>query len=175
MISTPAHQDTTVLTLLQTYGYPGLEIQLEDEWLSVPPTLPDVLVVNVGEQLAEMSNGRFKATTHRVLDIGGERFSLPFFYEPNLDSNMNAKIPRNLLLLTGGQKVGEEESESPYYPFGAFLLNKIPIFTEYKELCERLPAWMKEKYLTGWEKRRCWATKNGIRVDGANFESSIKK
>jgi isopenicillin N synthase-like dioxygenase len=31
------------------------------------------LVVNVGEQLAAMSNERFKATIHRVLDIGKDR------------------------------------------------------------------------------------------------------
>ena len=34
-MSTPAHQDSGFLTLLQTFGYPGLEILLGDEWLSV--------------------------------------------------------------------------------------------------------------------------------------------
>lgn len=33
------------------------------------------------------SNGRFKATLHCVVnETGRERFSLPFFYEPNLDA-----------------------------------------------------------------------------------------
>ena len=32
------------------------------------------LIVNVGEQLSAMSNERFKATIHRVLDIGKDRY-----------------------------------------------------------------------------------------------------
>ena len=32
------------------------------------------LIVNVGEQLSAMSNDRFKATIHRVLDIGKDRY-----------------------------------------------------------------------------------------------------
>ena len=35
-----------------------------------------LLVVNVGEQLSAMSNNRFKATIHRVLDIGQDRYVL---------------------------------------------------------------------------------------------------
>jgi len=32
------------------------------------------LIVNMGEQLSVMSNKRFKATIHRVLDIGRDRY-----------------------------------------------------------------------------------------------------
>ncbi len=35
VVSTPAHQDSGFLTLLQTFGQPGLEIQLDDNWFSV--------------------------------------------------------------------------------------------------------------------------------------------
>ena len=35
VISTPSHQDSGFLTLLQTFGFPGLEIQLDGEWFSV--------------------------------------------------------------------------------------------------------------------------------------------
>ncbi len=35
VVSTPAHQDSGFLTLLQTFGLPGLEIQLDNEWFSV--------------------------------------------------------------------------------------------------------------------------------------------
>ncbi len=72
VISTPPHQDSGILTLLQTFDYPGLEIELDGQWHSVPPT-PDTVVVNVGEQLAAMSNRRFKATIHRVIDIEKDR------------------------------------------------------------------------------------------------------
>lgn len=74
-ISTPAHQDSGFLTLLQTFGFSGLELQLDDVWYSVPCP-KGMLVVNVGEQLAAMSNNRFKATIHRVLDIGQDRLKI---------------------------------------------------------------------------------------------------
>ena len=61
------------MTLLQTFDYPGLEILVEGKWYSVPP-VKDALVVNLGEQMTKMSNGRFKATVHRVIDIGKDRY-----------------------------------------------------------------------------------------------------
>ena len=52
----------------------GLEIFINDEWFAVPP-LENAVVVNLGEQMTEMSNGRFKATVHRVMDIQQHRYS----------------------------------------------------------------------------------------------------
>ena len=72
-MSTPPHQDSGFLTLLQTFGFPGLELELDGVWYSVPCP-KGMLVVNVGEQLSAMSNNRFKATIHRVLDIGQDRY-----------------------------------------------------------------------------------------------------
>lgn len=65
--------DSGFLTLLQTFDYRGLEIQLDGRWFAVPPKKGS-LVVNLGEQMTEMSNGRFKSTIHRVIDIGEDRF-----------------------------------------------------------------------------------------------------
>ncbi|MFN9897992.1 MAG: 2OG-Fe(II) oxygenase family protein, partial [bacterium] len=42
----------------------------------------NTLVMNIGETLSKISGHRFKATRHRVLDIGCERYSCPFFLEP---------------------------------------------------------------------------------------------
>ncbi len=64
--------DSGFLTLLQTFGFVGLELELDGVWYAVPPK-KGTLVINVGEQLAAMSNNRFKATIHRVLDIGKDR------------------------------------------------------------------------------------------------------
>ena len=72
VISTGEHQDSGFLTLLETFHYPGLEIIVNGEWRKVIPK-PGTLVVNLGEQMTDMSNGRFKATVHRVVDIGEER------------------------------------------------------------------------------------------------------
>ena len=74
VISTPAHQDSGYLTILNTFGYPGLELKVDETWYSVPVQEPGTLVVNLGEQMTNMSNGRFKATIHRVIDIGRDRY-----------------------------------------------------------------------------------------------------
>ena len=48
-----------------------------DAWqVSKFPERGGTLVINVGEQLSAMSNNRFKATIHRVLDIGKDRYGL---------------------------------------------------------------------------------------------------
>ena len=67
-------------------------LQEERVWIPVPPR-PNSLVVNLGGELERWSNGRFKATLHCVVnETGRERFSLPFFYEPNLDAQV-APLP----------------------------------------------------------------------------------
>ena len=79
------HTDSGFLTLLITFTYPGLEILREDgQWLSVAPR-PGSLVVNIGDLLSRLTNGRFKSTYHRVRDTGTERYSVPFFFSPRFD------------------------------------------------------------------------------------------
>ena len=51
------------------------------------------LVVNIGTLLSKITNYRLKATMHRVLDIGRERYSSPFFMDPKF----SARIAENLL------------------------------------------------------------------------------
>lgn len=79
------HFDTTFVTLLATFTYTGLEIRLSDgTWVPVPPR-PGSLVVNIGELLSKITGGKLKATYHRVCDIGRDRYSVPFFFEPRFD------------------------------------------------------------------------------------------
>jgi isopenicillin N synthase-like dioxygenase len=49
---------------------------------SVRP-VTNMLVVNLGDMFSRITNYTLKATLHRVLDIGVERFSSPFFFEPH--------------------------------------------------------------------------------------------
>jgi len=84
------HTDSGIFTLLATDGQPGLQVCLNgQEWVSVAPAPPGHLVVNLGKNMEVWSGGRFKATLHRVVMEGErERYSVPFFYESNLDTKV---------------------------------------------------------------------------------------
>lgn len=99
------HQDDGIFTLLHTDGSRGLQIcpgwrgsgkhreqaMLDPtlNWVDVPPK-PGHWVVNLGTLLQRWSNGVFRATLHRVVTLPGapDRYSLPFFYEANLDARI---------------------------------------------------------------------------------------
>ncbi|CAN8303448.1 unnamed protein product [Cochlearia groenlandica] len=82
-----AHSDFGMLTLLATDGVTGLQIckdknMMPRKWEYVPP-IKGAIIVNLGDMLERWSNGYFKSTLHRVLGTGQERYSIPFFVEPN--------------------------------------------------------------------------------------------
>ena len=99
------------------------------------------------------------------------RMSLPFFYEPHFDANINVKIPPKLLPAVPSG----DFTQLPDMPYASFLLNKLPIYTEYAKINDALPEWMRKKYLENGLKHDCWATKHGIKVDGMNYESMLKQ
>ena len=57
----------------------------DGEWFQVEPR-PGSIVVNIGMLLSQLTCGKLKATTHRVRDIGRDRFSVPFFFEARSDA-----------------------------------------------------------------------------------------
>lgn len=82
------HTDSGFVTLLAQDGVPGLQARLRSgEWVDVPP-LEGTLAVNFGQVLEQWSAGRIRATEHRVLGSGRERFSIPFFYEARADATI---------------------------------------------------------------------------------------
>ena len=84
------HTDSGIFTLLASDGQPGLQVCLDDqEWVGVAPPPPGCLVVNLGKNMEVWSGGRFRATLHRVvMDGERDRYSVPFFYESNLDTRI---------------------------------------------------------------------------------------
>jgi isopenicillin N synthase-like dioxygenase len=85
-----AHRDGGVLTLLLVEpDKDGLQVEHEGEWINAP-SLPGAFVVNIGEMLELATDGYLKATLHRVESprVGTDRISLPFFFNPALDSRM---------------------------------------------------------------------------------------
>ncbi|MXP48392.1 isopenicillin N synthase family oxygenase [Altererythrobacter luteolus] len=83
-IRAAAHGDINTITLLLGAEEAGLELLKADgEWLAIDPP-GGALVVNIGDMLDRLTNGRLRSTTHRVVNPSGEaayraRYSMPFF------------------------------------------------------------------------------------------------
>ena len=79
-----AHEDINTITLLIGAEEAGLELQTKDgRWLPVSPK-PGELVVNIGDMLQRLTNGRLRSTSHRVVNPAPDRasrarYSMPFF------------------------------------------------------------------------------------------------
>jgi isopenicillin N synthase-like dioxygenase len=87
------HEDINLITLLVGASADGLEIlNKQDQWVPVT-SLPDQIVVNVGDMLQRLTNNRLKSTTHRVVNPprelwGSPRFSIPFFLHPKSEMSL---------------------------------------------------------------------------------------
>jgi isopenicillin N synthase-like dioxygenase len=89
------HEDINLITLLVGASAGGLEILTkQNEWIGVT-SLPDQIVVNVGDMLQRLTNNKLKSTTHRVVNPPRElwhtsRFSIPFFLHPKSAMDLSA-------------------------------------------------------------------------------------
>lgn len=83
-IRAAAHGDINTITLLLGAEEAGLELlTLQGEWKAVDVP-KGALVINVGDMLDRLTNGRLRSTTHRVVNPLGDaarraRYSMPFF------------------------------------------------------------------------------------------------
>lgn len=81
------HEDINLITLLVGASADGLEILTKQgEWIAVT-SLPEQIVVNVGDMLQRFTNNKLMSTTHRVVNPKRDlwhtsRFSIPFFLHP---------------------------------------------------------------------------------------------
>lgn len=101
-----AHTDYGCLTILAQDDNGGLQVRNTDgDWIAAPP-VPGTFVINLGDQMARWTNGRFQATPHRVINTSGrERYSIPFFFDPNWDALIEA--------LPGTVPAGEKPRYAP--------------------------------------------------------------
>jgi isopenicillin N synthase-like dioxygenase len=114
-----AHVDSGFMTLLAQDGVEGLQAQhLDGSWIDVPPQ-ENALAVNFGKVLELWTGGLIRATRHRVLGTGRQRYSIPFFYEARPDAVI-APLP-----LPGAQPF------DPFY-FGDHLWEVTTKFVEQK-------------------------------------------
>ncbi|QWT23965.1 isopenicillin N synthase family oxygenase [Subtercola sp. PAMC28395] len=108
-----SHRDGGVLTLLMVEpGKGGLQVEHDGEWIEAPP-MPGAFVVNIGEMLELATGGYLKATLHRVESpkVGSERISIPFFFNPALDTVMpRLELPAELAAEARGLSVDPNDS-----------------------------------------------------------------
>ena len=86
-IRSEQHEDINLITLLVGASADGLQIlNRQNEWVPVT-SLPEQIVVNVGDMLQRFTNNKLRSTTHRVVNPSRDlwhtsRFSIPFFLHP---------------------------------------------------------------------------------------------
>lgn len=82
------HTDYGLLTILRQDGVGGLQVlnSKDLQWVHAIP-IKAAYVVNIGDMLARWTGHHFKSTIHRVVNLSSaERYSSPYFLEPNLDT-----------------------------------------------------------------------------------------
>ena len=117
------HEDINLITLLVGASADGLQIlNMQGEWVPVT-SLPEQIVVNVGDMLQRLTNNRLRSTTHRVVNPPKEkwstpRYSIPFFLHPRsnmslacLDSCIKNTNPKAYEDYTAGEYLDERLRE----------------------------------------------------------------
>lgn len=117
------HEDINLITLLVGASADGLQILTKQgDWVAVT-SLPDQIVVNVGDMLQRLTNNKLRSTTHRVVNPAREhwhtsRFSMPFFLHPRsemslacLESCIDKEHPKAYEDITAGEYLDERLRE----------------------------------------------------------------
>ena len=117
------HEDINLITLLVGASADGLQILTkQNEWVGVT-SLPEQIVVNVGDMLQRLTNNKLKSTTHRVVNPPRNmwhtsRFSIPFFLHPksamslaSLESCIDESHPKAYPDATAGEYLDERLRE----------------------------------------------------------------
>ncbi|KAI5070463.1 hypothetical protein GOP47_0014806 [Adiantum capillus-veneris] len=82
----PPHKDYGGLAILHQDDVGGLEILKDGHWVAVEPE-KGCLIVNIGEMIQMMSNGKYQSVLHRSLVNSSQpRLSFIFFHFPSDDS-----------------------------------------------------------------------------------------
>ncbi|KAJ7261695.1 hypothetical protein O6H91_Y406300 [Diphasiastrum complanatum] len=78
-----AHTDSSCLTIMQQGTIGGLQVMRGGKWVSVKPH-PSAFVIQVGDMLQVLTNGKLKSTLHRaVVNESSSRLSIVYFFTPD--------------------------------------------------------------------------------------------
>ncbi|XP_043691333.1 1-aminocyclopropane-1-carboxylate oxidase-like [Telopea speciosissima] len=82
-----AHTDAGgIILLFQDDRVSGLQLLKDGQWVDVPP-MRHSIVINLGDQLEVITNGKYKSIMHRVIaQTDGNRMSIASFYNPGSDA-----------------------------------------------------------------------------------------
>lgn len=102
-----AHTDAGgIILLFQDDKVSGLQLLKEGKWVDVPP-MRHSIVINLGDQLEVITNGKYKSVLHRVIaQSDGNRMSLASFYNPGNDA----------VIYPAPALVAKETDEKQVYP-----------------------------------------------------------
>ena len=88
------HEDINFITLLVGASADGLEVMDHDGgWIAVEGN-HEHIIVDSGDMLQNLTNGLFKAVTHRVInppDATSDRYSMPMFTHPRDDVDLTPR------------------------------------------------------------------------------------
>ncbi|CAN8244991.1 unnamed protein product [Cochlearia groenlandica] len=113
VLGTGPHCDPTSLTILQQDQVSGLEVFVDNKWQSVLPN-PRALVVNIGDTIMALTNGKYKSCLHRaVVNSEVERKTIAFFLSPRVDKVVKPPVE----LLEGDQRAYPDFTWSMFHGF----------------------------------------------------------
>ncbi|XP_062152510.1 1-aminocyclopropane-1-carboxylate oxidase 3 [Alnus glutinosa] len=102
-----AHTDAGgIILLFQDDKVSGLQLLKDGQWIDVPP-MRHSIVINLGDQLEVITNGKYKSVLHRVIaQTDGNRMSIASFYNPGSDA----------VIYPAPKMVEKETEEKNVYP-----------------------------------------------------------
>lgn len=82
----PPHSDHGLLTMLMQNGIGGLQVHHSGKWVKIDP-IPNAFLVNTGDHIEIMSNGKYKSVLHRAVVNGkATRMSIAVSNGPSPDT-----------------------------------------------------------------------------------------
>lgn len=117
------HGDINLITLLMGASADGLQVLRRDgKWIPIT-ALPEQIIVNVGDMLERLTNGKLKSTIHRVVNppralMKNSRYSIPFFMHPKsamdlscLENCIDDNHPKQYQDITAGEFLDQRLAE----------------------------------------------------------------